>query len=130
MGHEVFIHTVITGGQALKDTILGFQTLAQQFGSNSGAKIVVWLNEFWGKIEANGKGFSEMKVYKDNASSIHAVVTIPELKKQTFAQDMAEMLTAKMTFDEAINGEKFQIMAKQRLKMIKKDIFENIAEAI
>jgi len=129
MGHRVFIHTVITAGQALKDTVIGFKTIAESFADTK-AKLVVWLNEFWGNIEMDGKTFEQMKVYKDNVKTIHAVVTIPKLKKDTFGQDMADMLSQKLTFDEAINGSQFQIMAKQRLKMVKKQLFENMAVAL
>lgn len=129
MDHRVFIHTVLTGGQALKDTVIGFKTIAETF-KGTDAKVVVWLNEFWGEIEAEGKTFEDMKVYKDNIEVVHAIITIPQLKKDTFGQDMAEMLTNKLTFDEAINGDSFQLMAKQRLKMIKKDLFANMALAL
>ena len=129
MGHKVFIHTLITGGQAQKDTILGFRSIAQNFGETK-AQIVVWLNEFWGVIEAEGKSFEDMKVFKDNSKSVHSIITIPELKQETFGEDMREMLTAKMTFNEAINGKKFQVMAKQRLTMIKRDLFANMSVAI
>lgn len=129
MGHKVFIHTLITGGQAQKDTILGFRSIAQNFGETK-AQIVVWLNEFWGVVEAEGKSFEDMKVFKDNSKAVHSIVTIPELKKETFGEDMREMLTAKLTFEEAINGKQFPVMAKQRLTMIKRDLFANMKVAI
>jgi hypothetical protein len=31
MGHELVVHTVVTGGQALLDTVSGFAQLASQF---------------------------------------------------------------------------------------------------
>lgn len=129
MNHQVFIHTIVTGGPAQKDTLLGFKSIAENF-ANSGASLVVWLNEFWGSIEQNGKGFEDMKVFKDNSKSVHSIVVIPELKKETFGEDVKQMLTAKLTFDEAIESPEFQIMAKQRLKMVKKQLFENMAVAV
>ena len=41
MGHELVVHTVITGGQALLDTVNGFAQLAGQFPDP--AVFVVWL---------------------------------------------------------------------------------------
>ena len=41
MGHELIVHTVITGSQAMDDTINGFATIVNSFSAN---EIVVWLN--------------------------------------------------------------------------------------
>jgi hypothetical protein len=49
MGHELVVHTVITGGQALLDTVSGFSQLVSQFPTE--AIFVVWLNPYWGPIE-------------------------------------------------------------------------------
>jgi len=129
MGHDVFIHTVVVGGPAQKDTILGFASISESF-KGSGASLVVWLNEFWGPIEQAGKGFEQMKAYKDNSDFVHSIIVIPEQKKETFGEDIRQMLTAKLTFDEAIESSDFQLMAKQRLKMVKKQLFENMAVAV
>lgn len=45
-GHQVIIHTVITGGQALNDTMNGFEVLIANFPK---VPVVVWQNEFWEK---------------------------------------------------------------------------------
>ena len=41
MGHELIVHTVITGGQALSDTLNGFDLMIKQFSSD--ITFVVWL---------------------------------------------------------------------------------------
>ena len=51
-GRRVYVHTVITGGQALLDTLNGFHELAQSTGDRN---IVVWVNEYFGRVEAEGK---------------------------------------------------------------------------
>ena len=53
MGHELVVHTVITGSQALLDTLNGFVHLIKQFPKE--ALFVVWLNPYWGEISMNGK---------------------------------------------------------------------------
>lgn len=63
-GRKVYVHTVITGGQALVDTLNGFHELAQTSQSRN---IVVWVNEFFGRVEADGKKFSEMAAFRENA---------------------------------------------------------------
>ena len=57
-GKQVVIHTVVTGGQALRDTLAGFASLAEQLPAE--ADMVVWLNEFFGEIETDGKTFEDM----------------------------------------------------------------------
>lgn len=44
-GHKVFFHTVITGGQALGDTLKGLSSLATGFPT---VPIVIWLNPYYG----------------------------------------------------------------------------------
>jgi hypothetical protein len=43
---------------------------------------------------------------------------------------MDELLTRKMTFDEAQQSPDFRLMAKQRLKQIQREIFDQLAVAI
>src|SRR5712692_9067445 len=44
-GRRLCVHTVVTGGQALGDTLKGFKSLAD---SSAERNIVVWLNEYFG----------------------------------------------------------------------------------
>jgi len=68
-GRKVYVHTVITGGQALLDTLNGFHELAQ---TSQERNIVVWVNEYFGRVEAEGKKFSEMAAYRENAERFAA----------------------------------------------------------
>lgn len=120
MGHQTVIHTVITAGQALLDTLNGLNSLVKSFGENS--EFVVWLNPFWGNIEYNGKSFTEMAVYKNNKSSINTIIELPKLAQDTFGLDLSEMLKNKQTFAEGISDESNSIMTRQRLKIIKSKI--------
>jgi CO dehydrogenase maturation factor len=85
-GRRVYVHTVITGGQALLDTLNGFHELAQ---TTEERNIVVWVNEYFGR-------------------------------------DVEEMIAAKLTFNEAIGTAKLPVMAKQRLKIVQRDLFEQL----
>jgi CobQ/CobB/MinD/ParA nucleotide binding domain len=120
-GREVFIHCVITGGQALLDTVVGFQALAKQTDTNN---IIVWLNEFFGPIEKDGKSFTDMKVYTDNQDKVRGVVRIAKRNQDTFGRDVQEMASKNLTFAEVLSGPGFSIMAKQRIKTIQRDIFD------
>ncbi|WP_017161032.1 ArsA-related P-loop ATPase [Xanthomonas phaseoli] len=123
-GKQVVLHPVITGGQALLDTLGGFDTLASQMPDN--ARIVVWLNEFFGEITIDGKQFEDMQAYKQHQHRVDGLVRIPEQSKDTFGRDMETMLNAKLTFDDALASPQFTLMAKQRLKMMQRAVFEQL----
>ena len=127
MGHELIIHTVITGGQALLDTVSGFSQLVSQFPFE--AQFIVWLNPYWGPIEHEGKGFEELKAYTANKERVSAIIHIPELKKETYGRDLGEMLQARLTFDEALAQSSLTIMTRQRLKIIKDLVYGQLENA-
>ena len=123
-GLELVIHTVITGGQALNDTLNGFQKMIKQFPED--VSFVVWLNPFWGKIELEGKEFESMKFYLDNKERVSAIIKIPKYKPETFGRDLADALQAKLTFDDAIKKPESTIMSRQRISIIRSDLFEQL----
>jgi hypothetical protein len=122
-GRHVFVHTVITGGQALGDTLSGFDQLAETTGSRN---LVVWLNEYFGEVRQHGASFPDMAVYKTHREKIHGVIAIVRRNADTFGRDVEEMISRKLTFDEAVNTGDFTIMAKQRLRVIQRDLFEQL----
>jgi len=58
-GRRIFVHCVITGGQALADTLSGFAQLAQTTGERN---IVLWVNEYFGRVERDGRALHELPV--------------------------------------------------------------------
>jgi hypothetical protein len=122
-GRRVYVHTVITGGQALLDTLNSFHELAQ---TTSERNIVIWVNEYFGRVEADGKKFSEMAAYRENAEKVCGAVIFSKRNQDTFGRDIEDMISAKLTFREAINEAKLPIMAKQRLKIVQRDLFDQL----
>ena len=127
MGHTLIVHTVITGGQALLDTVSGFAQIITQFPVET--LFVVWLNPYWGPIEHEGKSFEQMKAYVANKSRVSAIIQITALKEDTFGRDLSEMLQARLTFDEALAMESLTIMTRQRLKIVKAQLFGQLEAA-
>jgi CO dehydrogenase nickel-insertion accessory protein CooC1 len=123
-GHAVYIHTVITGGQALNDTLFGFAALAKQASIK---RIVVWLNEFFGIVTSNNKTFTEMKSYTENKEKVTGIIRIPRRNQQTFAEDIEQMIKKKLTFDEALQSTEFMLMARQRLATVRNDLYKQLA---
>lgn len=128
MGHEMIVHTVITGSQSMLDTINGFSQLINQFPIES--KFVIWLNPYWGAVEHDGKPFEQMKVYTANKDRITAIVNLPKLKEDTHGRDFSEMLESRQTFDQALASDQLTIMTRQRLKIIKTQIYQQLDNAM
>jgi len=127
-GKQVVIHTVITGGQAIRDTLAGFASLVEQMPDQ--ARIIVWLNEFFGDIEAEGKTFEQMRVYENNKHRVHGIVRIARQTGSTFGKDIQLMLDSKLTFAEVQKSPQFGLMAKSRLAQVKRSIFDQLANVI
>ncbi|EIW8495251.1 conjugal transfer protein TraL [Escherichia coli] len=125
-GKRVIIHTVITGGQAIRDTLSGFASLVEQMPEN--VKIVVWLNEFFGDIESEGKTFEQMKVYQNNKDRVAGIVRIARQTGSTFGEDIKRMLDSKLTFDEVAQSPDFGLMSKSRLFRVKTALFDQLSE--
>lgn len=124
---RLIVHSVITGGQALQDTLYGFQQLARQFPAS--CEFIVWLNPYFGPVEADGIPFEEMPEYLENKDRVSGIVYLPDLKKETFGHDIREMMQDRLTFEEAIASDR-PLMVRQRLKMARDQVFQAIAVAL
>ncbi len=101
-GHSILFHTVITGGQAMKDTIAGMQLLTQQFPDSD---IAVWLNPFFGEIVSeDGRKFEEFGAYKKHADQFVALISLPDVPKSTMGYDIEMVFSNKNTFSTAIKN--------------------------
>ncbi len=127
MDFEMVVHTVIAGSQSLLDTVNGFAQLASQFPSES--LFVVWLNPYWGAVELQGKTFEQMKAYLNNKDRVTAIIKMPKLKEETYGQDFADMLENRKTFTEALEDSSLTIMTRQRLKIIRNQLFSLLNNA-
>ncbi len=124
-GHTVMLHTVVTGGQAMLDTLSGLKSLAIHFPETP---IVVWLNPYFGDITIDGKTFEEFKVYAECSTSFQAVISIPHRKQATFGRDIEELYARRQTFNAA-NNSSLPIMVRQRITSFWRDIMAEIDKA-
>ena len=46
----------------------------------------------------------------------------------TFEDDVQQMLRDRLTFDEAIAAEEFSLVSKQRLQIVRRELFEQLDE--
>ena len=87
---------------------------------------MVWLNEYFGSVLRNGQPFRETAVCKKHANKVQGSVAIVRRTADTFGRDVEDMIRQKMTFEEALNGSDFTIMAKQRLRVVQRELFEQL----
>lgn len=124
-GHEVIMHSVVTGGQALGDTLSGLKSLTTHFQDTP---IAVWLNPYYGEIVLDGSDFYEFRVYAESSANFKGVIELPTLKPNTFGRDLAGLLAQKISFEAAIKSS-LSIMTRQRLAMIRRKINQAIDRA-
>lgn len=127
LDRTLHIHTIITGGQALLDTVSGFAQLASQFPEP--ASFVVWLNPLWGPVQHDGKDFDAIKAFIANRARVSAIVRLPDLKPETYGRDFADMWKAHQTFADAMARPDLPIMVRQRLTLIQRQIWAQLDAA-
>ncbi|HJV53452.1 MAG TPA: hypothetical protein VJ652_18440, partial [Noviherbaspirillum sp.] len=122
-GRRVFIHSIVGGGDTLHDTASGFATTAQK----TNAPIILWENEHFGLLQTpSGKQFTESQTYTEHADKVAGHIKLSARNSETFGADLKKMNTARMTLDEVLQSDKFNVMEKQRVKLIFRDIFEQL----
>lgn len=122
-GRRVFVHVVVTGGQAMQDTLAGFKRVAETAPDKS---IIVWLNEYFGEVERDGKKFEDLQLAQQFSAKLAGAVLIRERNRNTFGDDVRLMLQRYLTFDGAIAGHEFGLVAKQRLTLVRRDLFDQL----
>lgn len=126
-GKKVFIHCVLTGGQAKTDTYNGFSELLSKI--NKHAQVVVWENEFWGPVEYEGRSVTETKLFKeaDKSGKIAGVVKIVDRSQSdTFVEDFKKMTSKHMTIKDVMASDEFNFLAKNRLNKIVNAVFAEL----
>jgi hypothetical protein len=122
-GRQVYIHTIVGGGDTLHDTAMGFLSTAK----STKVPLVLWENEHFGLLQsASGKQFTESQTYADHATRVCGRVVLAQRNADTFGADIKKMNIARLTADEVKQSEKFNLMEKQRIKVVFRDLFEQL----
>ena len=125
-GLTIHLHCVVTGGQAILDTLSWLQSLLRSF---AGIPLSVWLNPYFGPVTRDGKEFEQFTLYKEHAASIASIIRLPNRRKDTFGKDLERLLADRLTFAEALKSPDYPIMVRQRLQMLWRDIRDEIERA-
>ncbi|MFM0342437.1 P-loop NTPase family protein [Paraburkholderia fungorum] len=119
-GKSVYVHSILTAGQGFNDTVNGFAEIVERVDTN--AKIVLWLNEFWGKVEVDGNPFTATKLFKQAAQKVAGVVRVEQRNPDTFGADVRLMTEKHQTFADIEAGGGFDMMAKLRLNKVRQSV--------
>lgn len=119
-GKKVYIHTIIAGGDNLKDTTAGFVSLASQ----TNCPIVLWLNEnnAWG----NTGNFLQTEAFAKNAANVCGVVLLQGRNSDTFGDDIRRMTKARLTLREVMESPDFNMLERSRLNTVVRDVFNKL----
>lgn len=128
MGAEINFHTIIMGGQSLQDTLNGLHQISERIPDY--VNLIVWLNEYNGQIEMEGKGFESFKLYKQLQDRIQQLIVVEQRTRETFGEDVKKMLEAKKTYNEILSGSEFGLMQRQRIKTVQKSIYDQLRQFI
>jgi hypothetical protein len=113
----------VGGGDTLHDTAMGFVSTAK----STDVPLVLWENEHFGLLQsASGKVFTESQTYADNAARVCGRVVLTQRNADTFGADIKKMNIARLTADEVRESDKFNVMEKQRIKVVFRDLFEQL----
>jgi len=116
-GRQPVLHTVITGGPAMLDTVKGLTALVEDFPPS--ARLVVWLNEFFGPIvNAQGKSFQELPVYTASKERIFTLVHLPWVSEEV-STDLRDMIGRRLTFEQALARDNTSILRVQKSRLFK-----------
>ena len=67
-----------------------------------------------------------MGAYKESEGKIFGSVHLAKRNQDTFGRDLEEVISQKLTLEEAIKDGPLSIMSKQRLKVMQRDWFEQL----
>lgn len=112
-GHTVYVHTVVTGGQAVQDTLHGFKSLRYAFPDTP---VIVWRNPFFGEppLVELSPGF-QIDLF------------LPGGKRSMWFRDVEIMLAEKLSFEDAMRQAE-SLMVRERLKAFWNGLCESIKE--
>lgn len=110
--HNLLIHCIITGSSAMNETLSGLESIIKNYK----LPVIVWLNDYNGPIEVDGRKFEDFKIFKVCSNYIDAVIELPHYDTLT-RRDMEKLLVKKIGFESFIKSDA-NLMARQRIRKI------------
>jgi hypothetical protein len=70
-GVQMVVHTVIAGGGMIKDTLNGLLSILENYPPS--VPVMIWVNEFFGPVVADGLELEQMPIYRNNRDRVIGV---------------------------------------------------------
>jgi hypothetical protein len=70
--------------------------------------------------------FAESQTYLEHAGRVRGRVVLAARNADTFGADVKKMNTGRLTLEEVRASERFNVMEKQRIKVVFRDLFEQL----
>lgn len=123
-GKQVYVHTIVGGGDTMADTANGFNSIARGIGDTP---LVLWLNEHFGLMKTvEGKDFIDTKVFKTHEDRLHGIISLVARNPKTTGKDINTMNAKRLTFDEVKESKEFMTVEKQRIHIVAKEVFAQL----
>ncbi|WP_367418941.1 conjugal transfer protein TraL [Snodgrassella alvi] len=119
---KVYFHVVVTGGQAMNDTLIGLTTILEDLNG----LVQIWSNKFFGEVNFEGKQLENFSIINEFQDRIVGIIKMENYNPDTFGGDIQMMTKAHLTFDEVQNSELFSLMPRQRLLQVQRNIFDQL----
>ena len=125
-GHQVFLHTPVTGGS---DVISTTDCLDQLVTTFPDMDFILWKNRYHGELVIDDRPFDQFKVYPKIKKNLVGTIEIPHKNPATFGKDVEILMAKKHTFKAAINSS-LPLMARQRLAIFWRETCEAMKDAL
>ena len=79
-------------------------------------------------MREGGRAFEQFKLAQDLGPKLLGSVLIRKRNPDTFEDDVQQMLRSRLTFEEAIASPDFSLVSKQRLQIVRRELFEQMDE--
>ena len=122
-GKTLLAHCLIAGADNVADAMNGFNHIAERLDD---APIICWLNEYHGEVTMDGKRFEQMRAYERHRGRVQGIAYLRK-QKPNFEADLHEMMAKRLTFDQALERDDFNIIKRSRLGRLQNDYFNQIA---
>ena len=128
-GFRFVIHTVITGGASLAETLNSIDTIAFNLAAWRPLNMVVWENPYYGLIQTpSWSDFVKSQTYTENATDIRAVIKLPKMRRELDARDFEMALERGHTFDAAIGEPTYPVMTRRGLSRLREQLWHVIED--
>lgn len=114
-GVRILIHVPLIGGLDFVETANGLTALLDDLPE---AEFVAWCNPYFGDVSHDGRTLEQSALYAKWQERFAGIVNMLPVDPATFGQDISDMRSDGLTYQQAINHPGYKPMVRHRLKRI------------